>query len=62
MTFRYFDAQGRQLSPGELAALDIVTPVMEHIFADMVRRQKVPEVEKHSGGAVIAGERADVIQ
>lgn len=38
MTIRYFDCQGRQLSYEELRALNITTPVMEHIVATVVQR------------------------
>lgn len=38
MTIRYFDCQGRQLSHEELQAMNITTPVMEHIVATVAQR------------------------
>lgn len=38
MTIRYFDCQGRQLSREELQAMNITTPVMEHIVATVAQR------------------------
>ena len=33
MTFRFFDMNGRQLSDEEIRQANIITPVMEHIYA-----------------------------
>ena len=36
MTFRYFDAEGQQLTREQLNAMRIVTPAMEHVFATVM--------------------------
>lgn len=33
MTFRFFDMNGRRLSDEEIRQANIITPVMEHIYA-----------------------------
>lgn len=45
MKFRYFDAEGTQLTAEQLRALDLATPAMEHVFstvAERVRRSGNP--------------------
>ncbi len=38
MTFRYYDCEGHQLTPEQLRELNISTPVMEHVFASVLKR------------------------
>lgn len=38
MTFRYYDCDGHQLTPEQLRELNISTPVMEHVFASVLKR------------------------
>ena len=38
MNFRYFDANGIQLTREQLRSMGIATPAMEHIFATVVER------------------------
>lgn len=38
MNFRYFDANGRQLTSEQLNAMRIMTPAMEHVFATVLDR------------------------
>ncbi len=38
MTFRYYDCEGHQLTSEQLRELNISTPVMEHVFASVLKR------------------------
>ena len=38
MQFRYFDADGRQVTPKELRTMQVTTPAIEHIFASLIER------------------------
>ena len=38
MTFRCFDAGGRQLTVEELHSMRVLTPAMDHVFATVAER------------------------
>lgn len=38
MNFRFFDADGQQLTNEQLNSMRIVTPAMEHVFATVLDR------------------------
>lgn len=38
VNFRYFDANGRELTSEQLRAMEITTPAMEHVFAAVAAR------------------------
>lgn len=38
MNFRYFDANGNQITNDQLKTMQVTTPAMEHIFATVVNR------------------------
>lgn len=38
MVFRYFDAEGRQLTPEQLHSMGVQTPAMDHVFATVAER------------------------
>lgn len=48
LNFRYFDADGNQLSAEQLKSMRIVTPAMEHILATVTDRieQSLKQADK----------------
>ena len=38
MRFRYFDPAGNQITPEQLRAMGVMTPVMGHVFATVLER------------------------
>lgn len=38
LNFRYFDANGNQITNDQLKTMQVTTPAMEHIFATVVNR------------------------
>ena len=40
MIFRYFDVKGKQLTVEQLCSLQVSTPVMNHIFATVLKRME----------------------
>lgn len=38
MIFRYFDAEGRQLTVEQLNAMSLQTPAMHHVFVTVLER------------------------
>ena len=47
MIFRYFDAEGRQLTAEQLSTMNVLTPAMDHIFATVLERmEKYGKVEE----------------
>lgn len=38
MVFRYFDAEGRQLTLQQLCSMGVSTPAMDHVFATVLKR------------------------
>lgn len=46
MVFRYFDAEGRQLTAEQLNSMSVLTPAMDHVFATVLRRvEKYGKIE-----------------
>lgn len=46
MIFRYFDAEGRQLTAEQLNSMNVLTPAMDHVFATVLERvEKYGKVE-----------------
>lgn len=43
MRFRYFDAEGREMTFEQLRTMNISTPAIEHIFASVVDRLEKSE-------------------
>lgn len=40
MVFRYFDAEGHQLTAEQLSSMRVLTPAMDHVFATVVERME----------------------
>lgn len=43
MKFRYFDPVGNQIAPEQLRSMRVMTPVMNHVFATVLKRLEKTE-------------------